>query len=76
MNRYEEALALEGRLDRLGVLDGDETRYAIAYAFFQTRQLDRSVEYLNRIASSEFFSRATQLRRAIETVRTSDTELL
>mgnify|MGYP006277605553 CR=1 FL=1 len=76
MNRYEEALALEGRLDRLGILDGDETRYAIAYAFFQTRQLDRSVEYLNRISSSEFFSRATQLRRAIETVRSSDTELL
>lgn len=76
MERYEEALALEGRLDRLGVLDGDETRYAVAYALFQTRQLDRAVEYLSRISSSEYFSRATQLRRAIETVRASDTEYL
>lgn len=76
MSRYEEALALEGRLDRLGALDGDELRYAIAYAFFQTRQLERSVEYLNEISTSEYFSRATQLRRAIETVRTSDTEFL
>lgn len=72
MGRYEEALALEPRLSAVGVLSEDNMRYSIAYALFQTRQLDRASQYVNQITSSEYFRRATQLRRAIETVRLQD----
>ncbi len=69
MGRYEEALALENRLQQNGVLEDDAIKYALAYALFETRQLERSREYVNQISSADYFRRATQLRRAIETVK-------
>lgn len=72
MERFESAIALESRLQRTGNLNNDANRYAMAYGFFQVRKLDRAVEYLNRIDSTDFFRRATQLRQAIETVRESE----
>jgi tetratricopeptide (TPR) repeat protein len=69
MERYEQALALEPRLERIGALSEDSIRYAAAYALFQTSQFERAVDYLNQISSSEYFGKATQLRNAIETVR-------
>ena len=69
LERYEEAVALEPRLVGSGATEDDAVRYALAYAFFQNRALDRAVAYLSEISSSEYFQRATQLRRAIETVR-------
>ncbi len=76
MERYEEAVALEERLERLGLLDEDALRYSIAYAYFQTRQLDKAQSYVSRIGSQEYFRQATQLRRAIEIVRAEDVQYL
>jgi tetratricopeptide (TPR) repeat protein len=73
MERFEEAMALEKRLDRLGALEEDGMRYAMAYVHFHAQHFDRASEYLNRITSSEYFREATQLRKAIETLRTSGT---
>lgn len=70
--RYEEALALEQRLVRLGALDDDSVRYAMAYVQFQAQRYQRARDYLNRISSSEFFREATQLRRAIDVRQESD----
>ncbi len=72
MERYEEAVALEPRLVRSGASTEDATRYALAFALFQTRRLDRAAAYVNQISSVEYFRRATQLRRAIETIRAQD----
>lgn len=69
MERYEEAVALEPRLNRSGAVSDDAVRYALAYALFQVRNLSGAAEYANRIESSDYFRHATQLRRAIETVR-------
>lgn len=73
MERFEEAMALEKRLDRLGALEEDGMRYAMAYVHFLAQHFDRASEYLNRITSSEYFREATQLRKAVETVRSSGT---
>ncbi len=72
MGRFEEALALEQRLIQNGAIEDDAIKYAIAYALFETRQLDRSRQYVNKIESSDYFRRASQLRRAIETLNSSD----
>jgi tetratricopeptide (TPR) repeat protein len=69
LERYEEAVALEPRLASSGAAEEDSVRYALAYAYFQNRNLTRAVEYLSGISSSEYFQRSTRLRRAIETVR-------
>lgn len=72
MERYESAVALESRLERVGGLSDDANRYALAFALFQTGQFDRAVAYINRIESADYFRRATQLRQAIETIREAE----
>lgn len=69
MERYEEAITLERRLEDTGAFEDENIEYAMAFALFQTRQLDEAAEYINRIDGAELFRQATQLRRAIETVR-------
>ena len=66
---YEEALALEPRMIRLKVLDDDKMRYSIAYALYMVGRYDDAVVYLNKIDTAEYFARGTQLRRAIEIIR-------
>lgn len=75
MGRYEEAITLERRLADTGAFADENVVYAMAYALFETRQLDRAVGYTNRIESAELFRQATQLRRAIETVRRQQEQL-
>jgi tetratricopeptide (TPR) repeat protein len=69
LERYEQAVALEPRLERIGALEEDSVRYAVAYAHFQIGRYEQAASHINRISSSEYFGRATQLRQAIETVR-------
>jgi tetratricopeptide (TPR) repeat protein len=74
--RYEAAAALESRLERTGALAEDRNKYAMAFALFQNREYDRAILYLNNIESSDFFRQATELRRAIENVRESESFLV
>lgn len=67
--RFEEALALEDRLERVGAQQDDAVLYALAYSHFQAQNFETAISYTNRISSSEYFRQATQLRQAIETVR-------
>lgn len=69
LERYEQAVALEPRLERIGALQDDSVRYAIAYAHFQVGRYDEAAAHTNQISSQEYFGRATQLRQAIESVR-------
>lgn len=76
LESYEEALALEARMTRLGILDDDRMRYSMAYALYMVGRFDAAVGYLNRIDSAEYFTRGNQLRRAIETVKNQPVEYL
>jgi hypothetical protein len=73
LERYEEARALEDRLERLGRLEEDNMRYAMAYVHYKTQHFEVAVDYLNTISGTDYFRQATQLRRAIELVRNDDT---
>ena len=66
---YEEALALETRMQRTGLLQQEEMIYAMAYVCFQVQRYDRAADYLNRINSSELFRQAAKLRQAIEIMK-------
>lgn len=69
LERYEEALALEARMKRLGLLEKDSIRYAMAYVHFKAQHFDQANAYINAISSAEYFREATQLRKAIELMR-------
>lgn len=72
LSRYEEARALESRLERLGVLDTDALRYAMAYVNYRTQHFEEASEYISQITDDEYFRQAAQLRRAIESVRAQE----
>ena len=67
--RFEEARALQSRMERIGVFQDEQYVYAMAYVLFELQKYDESINYLNMITSSDLFRQATQLRQAIEIMK-------
>lgn len=68
--RFEEAMVMRGRLERLGLLVEDRWRYAAAFGAFRIQDYDQARILLTGIADPVWFGRSVQLRRAIETAQT------
>jgi len=68
-SRFEEARALESRMERHGLFEEDSYLYAMAYVLFELQKYEDAVRYLNRIQKADFFRQATQLRQAIEIMK-------
>ncbi|MBN1696342.1 MAG: hypothetical protein JW881_02405 [Spirochaetales bacterium] len=73
--KFEEALALEERLQRLGLLDDNRMRYAVAYAFFQIQLYDKALSCLSAITDEDYFTEAVKLRKAIEILKSKSVQL-
>lgn len=67
--RFEQAAAMEERLERSGLLSDDNLRYALAFAFFRTGRPDRADRQLARIKDATLFEQAAGLRQAMEPCR-------
>lgn len=67
--RFEEALALEGRLERLSLLGEERLRYALAYASYQAQRWPRVLHHLSGITDGRLYSQALALRQALEQAR-------
>ncbi len=74
MGRFEEAAALEPRLTRLGLLEENSVRYALAFALFKTGRFDRVERHLELIRDPALFEKAVELRRAMDLCRASGWE--
>jgi len=64
--RFEEAMALDQRISRLGLLDDDSVRYALAYVCFKTGRLDRARTLLRQVRKPELFHAASDLIKTID----------
>jgi tetratricopeptide (TPR) repeat protein len=62
---WELAVALEERLDRLGLGEDDGVAYGLGYAWFRLGDFDRAEARLGSIADPEVFRRANELRGAM-----------
>lgn len=62
---FETVAAMEDRLRRLGLLEDQAVRYALAYARFQTGDHAGSERLLKGIRDPELFKSATQLRKVM-----------
>jgi predicted Zn-dependent protease len=69
MERFEEASALSSRLSRLGLLEDDTIRYALAYALFKVGQMRQAEEQLARIQDAAVFQKSMELRMSMEQCR-------
>lgn len=72
-NQFDEAAALEPRVTRLGLLEDDDVRYALAYASYRAGDLDRAQELARGVTKSGLFRAATDLVRAIEVEKQGET---
>jgi tetratricopeptide (TPR) repeat protein len=66
LQNYEQAAAMETPLRRVGLLDDEDLRYAIAYAQFKTGEFDAAEQNLSALNRPDLFRKAAELRRAIQ----------
>jgi predicted Zn-dependent protease len=65
LNRYEQAAGMHQDLVRVGLMEDEDIRYAVAYAFFKIGDFERSEDQLSRLERSDLFRKATELRRVM-----------
>ena len=65
----EQAASMETPLRRIGLLNEEDPRYAIAYAFFKTGDFAAAERHLAQLERADLFRKAAELRRAIQDCR-------
>lgn len=76
LERYETIVAMAPRLERLGLLQDDSVRYALAYGYFRSGELREAELQLQHIREPRLFESAVQLRRAMESCAQAGWECL
>jgi len=66
LQNFEQAAAMEGPLRRVGLMEDEDLRYAVAYAFFKTGDFAAAEEHLAQLTRPDLFRKAAELRRAIQ----------
>ncbi len=66
MSQFEQAAGLAPRLSRLGLLEDEDIRYALAYACFKVGDYDAAEVHLKKLTRSDLFRNAADLRAAMQ----------
>jgi tetratricopeptide (TPR) repeat protein len=66
LKRYGEVTGMESALHRSGVLDDEDVRYALAYAYFRAGDFAAADRHLAALKRPELFRKATELRKVME----------
>ena len=64
MERYTSVAAMEVRLSRLGLLDDEQIRYALAYGYFELRDFEAAERHIRRL-DGDLYKNGIELRRAM-----------
>ncbi len=62
---HQQAMDMEEALYRVGLLDNEDIRYALAYAAFKTGDFNTAQRHLNLLKRPALFKKATALRQAM-----------
>ena len=63
LRRYDSVAGMEESLYRASLLEDEDVRYALAYAYYRGGDHERAERHLSAITRPELFRRATELRR-------------
>lgn len=69
LHRYGQVAAMEDDLFRVGLMEDDDIRYALAYAQFRLGDFEQSERHLKRLKGGEAFRKATAVREAMNDCR-------
>lgn len=64
-SEFDRAITLEKDLEGLGLLDSDQLRYALAYAFYKVRDFKKSEFHLAKINEPSVYEKALLLRSSL-----------
>jgi tetratricopeptide (TPR) repeat protein len=66
LQRFEQAATMDEELRRVGLLEDEDIRYALAYALFKAGDFQAAETHLQKLARPDLFRRAAELRRAMQ----------
>ena len=66
LENFEQAAAMEIPLRRVGLMEDEDLRYALAYALFKTGDFDGAERHLAALSRPDLFRKAAELRSAIQ----------
>lgn len=64
--QFARAAAMETDLTRVGLLNDEDVRYALAYAHFKSGDFEATERHLQRLTRPDLFRKAAELRSAIQ----------
>ena len=71
---YEKVVASHNALKRSGLIEDENIRYALAYAYYMVGDFDACEKELRGLQSSDLFKKATELRKNIQKCKTDGWE--
>lgn len=69
LERYEQVAGAQASLNRVGLLEDQNIRYALAYSLFKAGKFDAAEAHLSRLTKGELVRQATQLRQYMQECR-------
>jgi len=66
LKQYERAANMESSLYRTGLLEDQNIRYALAYAYFSSGRFPEASKHLDHLTESELFRKGVELRRLMQ----------
>jgi tetratricopeptide (TPR) repeat protein len=66
LRRYDQVAGMEDALYRVGLLDDEDVRYALAYAHYRSGDFVATEKHLTALKRPELFRKATELRRLMQ----------
>ncbi len=69
LKRYDRAANMKSNLYRAGLLEDQNIRYALAYAYFASGQHEAASRQIDYLKDSEVFKKGVELRRVMESCK-------
>ncbi len=66
MKHYGQIASAASALERVGLMDDQSVRYALAYSYVQTGQFAQARQHLNQLTESRLVRQASQLRQYMQ----------
>lgn len=73
---FEKVVGLKNAMGRYGILEDDNMRYALAYAYYIIKDYKEAEIHLKKINDNELFSKATIIRKNIEKCKNNSLECI
>ena len=66
MGRFDQAAGMHDDLTRVGLLQDEDIRYALAFAYFRIGDFESAESQLVQLTRADLFRKATELRRVMD----------